>query len=188
MHKVLAERDPETAARLMPGDGQRIVRALEVLKATGKSISVFQSATGPAMIDPDRAEKIVVLPDRAVLAAASLWLLYRYYRERDQLFWMLTSSGVLLITSWLVRVSCTNRVPGAMSRCSSKASSTPWGRGPGARSVRGRGGRRVAARSCQVWVRAARQARWSGLGMSVRVMRALRGWEKWVVGIHGQEG
>jgi arabinofuranan 3-O-arabinosyltransferase len=37
-----------------------------------------------------------------VLAAGSLWLLYRYYRERDVLFWMLTSSGVLLITSWLV--------------------------------------------------------------------------------------
>ncbi|HPX35339.1 MAG TPA: arabinofuranan 3-O-arabinosyltransferase [Mycobacterium sp.] len=37
-----------------------------------------------------------------VLAAASLWLLYRYYRERDTLFWMLTSSGVLLIASWLV--------------------------------------------------------------------------------------
>ena len=36
------------------------------------------------------------------LAAASLWLLYRYYRERDVLFWMLTSSGVLLIASWLV--------------------------------------------------------------------------------------
>ncbi|KKW61997.1 hypothetical protein BST23_10355 [Mycolicibacterium elephantis] len=37
-----------------------------------------------------------------VLGAISLWLLYRYYRTRDQLFWMLTSSGVLLITSWLV--------------------------------------------------------------------------------------
>ena len=36
------------------------------------------------------------------LAVGSLWLLYRYYRERDQLFWMLTSSGVLLIASWLV--------------------------------------------------------------------------------------
>lgn len=36
------------------------------------------------------------------LAVASLWLLYRYYHQRDQLFWMLTSSGVLLITSWLV--------------------------------------------------------------------------------------
>ncbi|MCV7193536.1 glycosyltransferase family 87 protein [Mycolicibacterium brumae] len=37
-----------------------------------------------------------------VLAAVSLWLLYRYYRQRDPLFWMLTSSGVLLTTSWLV--------------------------------------------------------------------------------------
>ena len=36
------------------------------------------------------------------LAVASLWLLYRYYHRRDQFFWMLTSSGVLLITSWLV--------------------------------------------------------------------------------------
>lgn len=38
----------------------------------------------------------------ALLAIASLWLLYRYYRTRDQLFWMLTSSGVLLVASWLV--------------------------------------------------------------------------------------
>jgi arabinofuranan 3-O-arabinosyltransferase len=37
-----------------------------------------------------------------VLGIASLWLLYRYYRVRDPLFWMTTSSGVLLITSWLV--------------------------------------------------------------------------------------
>ncbi|MDZ4233757.1 MAG: glycosyltransferase family 87 protein, partial [Dietzia sp.] len=37
-----------------------------------------------------------------VLGAASLWLLYKYYRTRDPLFWMLTSSGVLLLTSWLV--------------------------------------------------------------------------------------
>jgi arabinofuranan 3-O-arabinosyltransferase len=37
-----------------------------------------------------------------VLGAISLWLLYRYYRTRDPLFWMLTSSGVLLVTSWLV--------------------------------------------------------------------------------------
>ena len=36
------------------------------------------------------------------LAVASLWLLYRYYRERDPLFWMVTSSGVLLIATFLV--------------------------------------------------------------------------------------
>jgi len=38
----------------------------------------------------------------ALLAAASVWLLYKYYRERDPLFWMATTSGVLLIASWLV--------------------------------------------------------------------------------------
>jgi len=36
------------------------------------------------------------------LAVASLWLLNRYYRTRDPLFWMATSSGVLLIASYLV--------------------------------------------------------------------------------------
>ena len=37
-----------------------------------------------------------------VLAVLSLWLLYKYYRTRDPLFWMTTSSGVLLIMSFLV--------------------------------------------------------------------------------------
>jgi arabinofuranan 3-O-arabinosyltransferase len=36
------------------------------------------------------------------LAVGSLVLLYRYYRERDPLFWMVTSSGVLLIATFLV--------------------------------------------------------------------------------------
>jgi arabinofuranan 3-O-arabinosyltransferase len=36
------------------------------------------------------------------LTVASLWLLYRHYRTRDPLFWMATSSGVLLIASYLV--------------------------------------------------------------------------------------
>ncbi|CAN5846246.1 arabinofuranan 3-O-arabinosyltransferase [soil metagenome] len=38
----------------------------------------------------------------ALLAAGSLWLLYRHYRTRDPLFWMLTSSGVLLTATFLV--------------------------------------------------------------------------------------
>jgi arabinofuranan 3-O-arabinosyltransferase len=36
------------------------------------------------------------------LAIGSVWLLYRYYRTRDPLFWFTTSSGVLLLWSWLV--------------------------------------------------------------------------------------
>ena len=69
LHKELTERDAETARRLMPGDGQRILRALEVLETTGRSIAHFQAAAGPAVIDAARVEKIVVLPDRAVLTA-----------------------------------------------------------------------------------------------------------------------
>jgi arabinofuranan 3-O-arabinosyltransferase len=38
----------------------------------------------------------------ALLAVVAIWLLYRYYRTRDSLFWFTTSSGVLLIASWLV--------------------------------------------------------------------------------------
>ena len=37
-----------------------------------------------------------------LLAIGSIWLLYRYYRTRDPLFWFATSSGVLLLWSWLV--------------------------------------------------------------------------------------
>ena len=36
-----------------------------------------------------------------LLAIGSLWLLNRYYRTRDPLFWFTTSSGVLLLWSWL---------------------------------------------------------------------------------------
>jgi arabinofuranan 3-O-arabinosyltransferase len=37
-----------------------------------------------------------------LLTIGSLVLLYRYYRTRDPRFWMLTSSGVLLVASFLV--------------------------------------------------------------------------------------
>ncbi|TCM58665.1 tRNA dimethylallyltransferase [Rhizobium sp. PP-F2F-G48] len=64
LHAELAKIDPETAAVLRPGDGQRIVRALEVFAASGRSIRSFQDARGAMVVDPDRSLKIVVLPDR----------------------------------------------------------------------------------------------------------------------------
>ncbi|OBZ93954.1 tRNA delta(2)-isopentenylpyrophosphate transferase [Pararhizobium polonicum] len=67
LHAVLAQKDPETAGSLRPGDGQRIARALEIVEATGQSIRVFQARQGPVAIDPDQALKIVVLPERALL-------------------------------------------------------------------------------------------------------------------------
>lgn len=67
LYEELVARDPQTASTLRSSDGQRIVRALEVLEATGQSIRTFQNASGPVIIDPTRARKFVVLPDRAVL-------------------------------------------------------------------------------------------------------------------------
>lgn len=67
LHAELARRDEETAAALQPADGQRIVRALEVLEATGRSIRDFQGRAGPVTVDPARAAKFVVLPERSVL-------------------------------------------------------------------------------------------------------------------------
>jgi tRNA dimethylallyltransferase len=49
LHAELAQVDPQTAARLAPGDSQRIGRALEVWTATGQSLSSFhQSAKASA--------------------------------------------------------------------------------------------------------------------------------------------
>lgn len=67
LHRELALRDPVVAEKLNPQDGQRIVRALEVLKATGESIAQWQARTGPMIVDPERARKIVVLPERSLL-------------------------------------------------------------------------------------------------------------------------
>ena len=67
LHRELMARDPGMAADLNLQDGQRIVRALEVLDATGQSLAALQGLAGPVIIDPARARKIVVLPERQVL-------------------------------------------------------------------------------------------------------------------------
>ncbi len=67
MHRRLDLVDPEMAVRLNPSDGQRIVRALEIRQASGRSILHFMQQAGAAVIDPASARKIIVLPDRAVL-------------------------------------------------------------------------------------------------------------------------
>ena len=67
LHAELARIDPETAGRLSPRDGQRIVRALEIGEAGDASLSVLQSGDGQALIDPERARMLVLTPDRAEL-------------------------------------------------------------------------------------------------------------------------
>ena len=48
MHALLAEVDPVTAARLAPGDSQRIQRALEVWTISGQPLASFHTAKDPS--------------------------------------------------------------------------------------------------------------------------------------------
>jgi tRNA dimethylallyltransferase len=58
LHAELARLDPETARRLMPNDRSRIARALEVVKATGRSLSDWHREGMPSPIDPSDAVKL----------------------------------------------------------------------------------------------------------------------------------
>ena len=68
MHQRLASVDPQMAADLKPTDGQRILRALEVYEATGKSILHWQEqAQASPLLEADACRKIIALPERDVL-------------------------------------------------------------------------------------------------------------------------
>lgn len=67
LHKALQSKDPEAAQSLNVSDGQRIVRALEVLEASGKSILYWQNQKGRQLVDPEKIDRIVLETDRAML-------------------------------------------------------------------------------------------------------------------------
>jgi tRNA dimethylallyltransferase len=69
LYAELARLDPLTAQRLMPNDRSRISRALEVVLATGRSLTDWHRDGQPALIDPDRAAKVFVTCERAQLVA-----------------------------------------------------------------------------------------------------------------------
>lgn len=69
LHAELARRDPLTAARLRPSDPQRVLRALEVLEATGQSLAGFQAARRPPLLDTENALALFLAPDRDELKA-----------------------------------------------------------------------------------------------------------------------
>ena len=67
LHAELARVDPEAAARIRPGDAQRIQRALEVYRLSGRPISAWQRDPPPPRL-PLRVLRLVLAPDgRAVL-------------------------------------------------------------------------------------------------------------------------
>jgi tRNA dimethylallyltransferase len=65
LHADLQKVDAQAAARIAPGDSQRIQRALEVWKLTGKPLSALH---GTAQADlPFALEAMALIPDRTLL-------------------------------------------------------------------------------------------------------------------------
>jgi tRNA dimethylallyltransferase len=68
-HRLLAERDPESAARIPAGNTQRLARAWEVLEGTGTPLSIWHNApTQPALVADYLP--LLLLPAREDLVAA----------------------------------------------------------------------------------------------------------------------
>ncbi len=83
LHAELARVDPATAARLAPHDAQRIQRALEVFRVSGRPLSAWHAEARPAGApdDADAAWPVVSLEPRE-----RGWLHERIVLRLDQMF------------------------------------------------------------------------------------------------------
>jgi tRNA dimethylallyltransferase len=85
LHAELNRFDREEAARLPPTDGQRIVRALEVIEATGKPLSKWQKEfQEEGFLAGCRVLRLYLSPDRE-----------RLYRRIDRRFEEMVEGGAL---------------------------------------------------------------------------------------------
>ena len=84
LYAELSERDGATARRLMPGDRARITRALEVVLATGRSLTDWHREGMTPALDPQLAVKVFLDVDRAEL-----------YRRIDARFDAMLKAGAL---------------------------------------------------------------------------------------------
>ena len=70
-HRALSARDPVMAGRLNPNDRQRLIRAMEVLEGTGRSLADWQAdPPGPSVGQRFTILTLVLVPPRAQLYAA----------------------------------------------------------------------------------------------------------------------
>lgn len=97
LHAELEARDPVMAARLDPKNKARIVRAWEVLEATGKSLAAWQEL--PLQKPPPhwKFETEIIMPERETLYercnARFLWMMDHGAREEAESFTKRIESG-----------------------------------------------------------------------------------------------
>jgi tRNA dimethylallyltransferase len=66
-YAALQLEDPERAAKLAPGDTQRIARALEVVRSTGQSLAHWQAQPDGGIAGDITLAPLILLPDREKL-------------------------------------------------------------------------------------------------------------------------
>jgi len=70
LYHELQSHDPQAAAALEPGDSQRIIRALEVVLSTGKTLAWWQDKQQQEpILRAEECLKIVLLPERDIVRA-----------------------------------------------------------------------------------------------------------------------
>ncbi len=69
LHSELKSRDPAAAERLKPRDRTRIARALEVIEATGRSLTDWHRDGLPPLLPPGQVRALFLAPQREVLYA-----------------------------------------------------------------------------------------------------------------------
>jgi tRNA dimethylallyltransferase len=109
LYAELGERDAATARRLMPRDRARVTRALEVVLATGRSLTDWHAEGMKPALDPAAAIKVFLDIERAEL-----------YRRIDGRFDAMLASGALDEVRALARRNLDPALP-AM-----KAHGVPW--------------------------------------------------------------
>ncbi len=93
LHAELATRDAVAAAAIRPGDSQRILRALEVIDATGRSLADWQHEQPAPLLPACEAMRIVIEPDRETL----------YRRIEDRFDRMIEAGAMEEVRAVLVR-------------------------------------------------------------------------------------
>jgi len=84
LHAELSRRDPATAARLRPADRSRVVRGLEVIEATGRSLTEWHGQGKSALLERWQVLTVFLTPERNEL-----------YRRIDARFDAMLAAGVL---------------------------------------------------------------------------------------------
>jgi tRNA dimethylallyltransferase len=69
LHAELARHDPASAERLKPRDRSRIARALEVVEATGRSLTDWHRDGLPPLLPPGAFRAVFLAPERDALYA-----------------------------------------------------------------------------------------------------------------------